>query len=120
MFHSSADAPSHAHISSALPLVVPAVCRQNAPLASSRYLLVGAEATAQPDDAEFRLTVDPFAVPAAHRKRLVALSGDTVKPPDVVVVVELELLELDELELLELEELEELLELDELELPPEA
>jgi hypothetical protein len=98
----------------ATPLVVPAVCRQYAPLDNSRYFRLGAETTAHPDEAESRLTVEPFAVPAAHRKRLVALSGDTVKPP------ELELLELDELEelLLELDELllDELLELDELEL----
>jgi len=78
-------------------------------LYNSRYFRLGADTTAQPEEAESRLTVEPFDVPAAHRNRLVALSGETVKPP------ELELLELDELELLlELEELELLLELDEL------
>jgi len=85
------------------------------------YLRLGAETTAQPDEAELRLTVEPFAVPAAQRKRLVALSGETVNPPELLLLLELELdeLELDELLELLLDELLEL-ELDELllELPP--
>jgi hypothetical protein len=89
-------------------------------LYNSRYFRVGAVTTAQPDEAESRPTVEPLAVPAAHKNRLVALSGDTVKPPELELLeLELLLLELLELELLlELDELLELLllELDELEL----
>jgi len=66
--------------------------------------LTGALATLQLEDAELRLTAEPFDVPVACRNRLVAFSGETVLPPlDVVVVVLL-----DEL-LLELELLDELL-----------
>jgi hypothetical protein len=129
MFHSCAAAPLQAQISSPVPLVLVSDCRQYAPLYSSMYFRLGAETTAHPDEAELRSTVDPFAVPAAHRKRLVLLSGDIVKPPELELLLELdeldELLELDELELLELLldellelELDELLELLELELLP--
>jgi len=81
-------------------------------------LLTGAFATLQLEDAEFRLTAEPFDVPVAHRNKVVAFSGETVLPPLDVVVVVLLLELLDELLLDELllELLEELLELELLEL----